>query len=63
MSEGKIAASRYRKELPRMHELRDLLSNPLPRVAFFHNLDKTLAEWPGKRKLFQDIENDLQGLD
>jgi hypothetical protein len=53
----------YRKELPRIYELRDLLPNPFPSGAYFHNLDKSLAEWPQKRKQFRDIESDLQGLD
>jgi hypothetical protein len=53
----------YRKELSRIYELRDLLPNHLPPKAYFRDLDKTLAAWPQKRKQFQDIEGDLQGLD
>jgi hypothetical protein len=53
----------YRKELSRIYELRDLLPNPLPPKAYFRDLNETLAAWPQKRKQFQDIEGDLQGLD
>jgi hypothetical protein len=53
----------YRKELPRIYELRDLLPNPLPPGAYFRDLDKTLAKWPQKREQFRHIEGDLQGLD
>lgn len=53
----------YRKELPRIYELADLLPNPLPEKAYFRDLNETLAAWPQKRKQFQDIERDLQGLD
>ena len=36
----------YRRELPRIYELRDLLPNPPPPGAYFCNLDKSLAEIP-----------------
>ena len=39
-----------RKELLRIYELRDLLSNPLPPGAYFRDLDKTLAERPAEEK-------------
>ena len=53
----------YRKELPRIYELRDLLPHPLPPNAFFQHLDKTLAEIPQKLRQFRELEKDLQGLD
>lgn len=53
----------YRNELLRIYELRDLLPNPLPRDAYFRDLDSTLATIPQKLKQFLDAESDLQGLD
>jgi len=53
----------YRKILPRIYELRDLLPLPAPPGAYFHDLDRTLAEIPQKLKQYRDIEADLQGLD
>ena len=53
----------YRRELPRIYELRDLLPNPPPPGAYFCNLDKSLAEIPQKLRQFRDLERDLQGLD
>jgi hypothetical protein len=53
----------YRKELPRIYELRDLIAAPFPPNAYFQNLDKSLAEIPQKLRQFREIEKDLQGLD
>jgi hypothetical protein len=53
----------YRKQLPRIYELRDLLPTPMPPGAYFRNLDASLAEIPQKLKQYRDIENDLAGLD
>jgi hypothetical protein len=53
----------YRKELPRVYELQDLIQNPPPSSAYFRDFEGTLSEWPQKRKQFADIESDLQGLD
>jgi hypothetical protein len=53
----------YRRELPRVYELRDLLPNPPPPGAYFRNLDKSLAEIPQKLRQFRDLERTLQGLD
>ena len=52
----------YRRELPRIYELRDLLPNPPPPGAYFCNLDRSLAEIPQKLRQFRDLESDLQGL-
>jgi hypothetical protein len=53
----------YRNQLPRIYELRDMLPNPLPRHAYFRDLDSTLATIPQKLKQFCDVESGLQGLD
>src|SRR6202051_759546 len=53
----------YRKELPRVYELHDLIQNPPPPDAYFRDFDRSLGEYPQKRKQFRDIESDLQGLD
>ena len=53
----------YRKELPRVFELHDLIQNPRPPNAYFRDFDKSLAEVPQKLKQFRDIESELDGLD
>jgi hypothetical protein len=53
----------YRRELPRIYELRDLLPNPLPPEAYFQNLDRSLGEIPQKLRQFRDWERELEGLD
>jgi hypothetical protein len=53
----------YRKELPRIYELRDLLSDPLPSKAYFQNLDKSLSDSPQKLRQYRELERDLAGLD
>jgi hypothetical protein len=53
----------YRKELPRIYELRDLLPVPPSCGAYFRDLDRTLSEIPQKLRQYRDIEQDLQGLD
>jgi hypothetical protein len=53
----------FRKELPRIYELRDLLPVPPPPGAYFRDLDRSLAEIPQKLRQYRDIEQDLQGLD
>jgi hypothetical protein len=53
----------YRKELPRIYELRDLLPDPVPTRAYFQNLDKSLSEIPQKLWQYRDLEQDLAGLD
>ena len=58
-----VGSNVYRSELPRIYELRDLLPNPLPPDAYFHDLDKTLTEIPQKLRQFRDVERDLQSLD
>jgi len=53
----------FRKQLPRMYELSDLIPTPAPPGAYFRNLDQSLADIPQKLKQYRDIERDLQGLD
>jgi hypothetical protein len=53
----------FRRELPRIYELADVLSVPLPAGAYFYNLDGSFSEIPQKLKQYRDIERDLQGLD
>lgn len=53
----------YGLELPRVCELRGLIADPASPTAYFREFDRTLGEWPAKRKQFRDIEKDLQGLD
>jgi hypothetical protein len=53
----------YRKELPRVFELHDLVETPRPANAYFRDFDSSLAMYPQKRKQFRDIESELQGLE
>jgi hypothetical protein len=53
----------YRRELPRVYELRDLIQYSSSPDAYFQNFEKSLSEIPPKLKQFRDIERDLQGLD
>lgn len=52
-----------RDEFPRIFELRDSLSTPLPEGVAFPALDQTIIEYPQKRKFLRDAEAELQGLD
>jgi hypothetical protein len=66
MSESGMSGWRkpvFRKELPRIYELRDLIPNPAPPGAYFRNLDRSLSENPIKLRQFRDIEAELAGLD
>jgi hypothetical protein len=53
----------YRKQLPRIYELRDLLPDPIPADAYFQNLDETLTNIPQKLRQYRELERDLQWLD
>jgi hypothetical protein len=53
----------YRKELPRVYELHDLITTPRPPEAYFRDFDQSLADYPQKRRHFRDIESDLKELD
>jgi hypothetical protein len=53
----------FRKELPRVYELRDQIEEPGSPSAFFQNLDDSLRVLPSKMRRFRALENDLQGFD
>jgi hypothetical protein len=53
----------YRRELPRIFELHDLIMPSSSPDAYFRNFEKSLSEIRQKLKQFRDIEGDLQGLD
>jgi hypothetical protein len=53
----------FRKKLPRIYELHDLVPVPPPTDPYFRDLDASLAAHPLKFKQYRDIEQDLQGLD
>lgn len=53
----------FRRELPRIYELADMLPEPPPPEGYFRSLDRSLAEIPQKLKQYRDIERDLKGLD
>jgi hypothetical protein len=53
----------YRKQLPRVYELRDMAQSPPSAEAYFSDFDNKLQENPVRLKHFRDIEAELQGLD
>lgn len=53
----------YRRELPRVFELHDLVMPSSSPDAYFRNFEKSLSEIRQKLKQFRDLEADLQGLD
>jgi hypothetical protein len=53
----------YRKELPRVFELHDLVQPSSSPEAYFPDFEKSLSEIRPKLKQFRDIEHDLRGLD
>jgi hypothetical protein len=53
----------FRKQIPRLYELHDLLPVPSPPDAYFRNLDQSLIDVPGKLACYQEFEQDLQSLD
>ena len=53
----------FRRHLPRIYELHDLVPIPPPPNAYFCDLDASLAAYPQKLKQYLDIEQDLPGLD
>jgi hypothetical protein len=53
----------FRKELPRIYDLRDLLPDSPPADAYFRDLDASLAATPQKLRQFRDWERELEGLD
>ncbi len=53
----------YRRELPRIFELHDLIMPSSSPDAYFRNFEKSVSEIRQKLKQFWGIEGDLQGLD
>jgi hypothetical protein len=53
----------YRKQLPRVYELRDMAQNLSSLDAYFSDFDNKLEESPVRLKHFRAIEAELQGLD
>ena len=52
-----------RMQLPRVYELRDLISDPTSPDAYFHNFDKYVPDSVHARAIYDRLERDLQGLD
>jgi hypothetical protein len=52
----------FRKELPRIYELRDQIKRPESQNSCFQNLDNNLR-YPSSMQAFRRIEDDLEGLD
>lgn len=53
----------FRKELPRVYELRDQIEAPGSPSAYFQDFDDSLRVQPSKMRAFRTLENELQGLD
>ena len=53
----------FRKEIPRVYELRDLIKNPESPDAFFQDFDRSVRDEPSKKEIFFARENDLRCLD
>ena len=53
----------YRKELPRVYELRDLAQSPPSAEAYFYDFDNKLADNRVRLKYFRHIEAELRQLD
>jgi hypothetical protein len=53
----------YRKEIPRVYELRDMAQTPPSPGGYFSDFDNKLQESAVRLKHFRDIEAELQGLD
>lgn len=53
----------FRKELPRLYELRDQIQDPMSPNAYFRDFDNRARDFAPMLKQFRDIEVELQGLD
>src|ERR1700683_16029 len=53
----------FRRQMPRWHELRDLIDHPAPPDAYFQGFDDNLQRSAHIREIYALWENDLQGLD
>ena len=53
----------FRKELPRVYELRDQIEARGSPSAYFQDFDHSLRDQPSKMRAFRALEDELQGLD
>jgi hypothetical protein len=53
----------FRKELPRVYELRDLIADPVSPSAYFHRFDGLLVNDPVAKQIWLGREGELSGLD
>ena len=53
----------FRKELPRVYELRDQIEALGSPSAYFQDFDDSLRNQPSKMRAFRALEDELQGLD
>jgi hypothetical protein len=53
----------FRKELPRVYELRDLITDPVAPSAYFQTIDNLVRDDPDVRKIWLAKEEALRGLD
>jgi len=62
LTQGRLT-DMYRKELPRVYELRDLIRDPCASNAYFQNFDASLKDEPLKKKVWLARERELDRLD
>ena len=54
----------FRAQMPRIHELRDLIADPASADAYFQNFDENVRESPHHvKEIYLRREKELQGLD
>ena len=53
----------YRKKLPRVYELRDLIEDPTSPSAYFQDFDNSIRDESTKKRAWLAREDELQGLD
>lgn len=52
-----------REELPRVHELRDLINDPTATGAYFQDFDNSIRDEPSKKQAWLTWEQEFQRLD
>lgn len=53
----------FRQEMPRIYELRDLITDPSKLCAYFQGFDKSIHDEPSKKRVWLARERELQRLD
>jgi hypothetical protein len=53
----------FREQLPRVYELRDLITRPTASTAYFQDFDNSLGDEPSKMKVWRAREREFQRLD